>query len=51
MAMRDTWHRALVYFGLAEDPDYREDDVYEPDTVPHGQVGCYERRRPRARRR
>ena len=38
MALRDTWHRALVYFGLAEDPDYREHDVYEPDTAPHGQV-------------
>ncbi len=38
MALRDTWHRALVYFGLAEDPDYQEHDVYEPDTVPHGQV-------------
>jgi cell division inhibitor SepF len=37
MAVRDTWHRALVYFGLAEDPEYRyeEDDpeYYEPDTV------------------
>lgn len=22
MAFRDTWHRALVYFGLAEDQDY-----------------------------
>ena len=38
MALRDTWHRALVYFGLAEDPDYGEHDVYEPDTAPHGQV-------------
>jgi cell division inhibitor SepF len=38
MALRDTWHRALVYFGLAEDPDYQEHDVYEPDTAPHGQV-------------
>jgi cell division inhibitor SepF len=38
MALRDTWHRALVYFGLAEDPDYREHDLYEPDTAPHGQV-------------
>ena len=37
MALRDTWHRALVYFGLAEDPDYREHDIYEPDTVSHGQ--------------
>jgi cell division inhibitor SepF len=38
MALRDTWHRALVYFGLAEDPEYQEHDVYEPDTIPHGQV-------------
>jgi cell division inhibitor SepF len=34
MALRDTWHRALVYFGLAEDheygPDY--DEGYEPET-------------------
>ena len=37
MALRDTWHRALVYFGLAEDPDYHEPDVYEPDTVTHGE--------------
>jgi cell division inhibitor SepF len=36
MAVRDTWNRALVYFGLAEDHDYRyedEYDPYEPDTV------------------
>jgi cell division inhibitor SepF len=32
MAIRDTWHRALVYFGLAEDPDYIEPDPYEPAT-------------------
>jgi cell division inhibitor SepF len=32
MAFRDTWHRALVYFGLAEDPDYGEGDMYEPET-------------------
>ena len=38
MAVRDTWHRALVYFGLAEDPAYAEDDFYEPDTAPQGQV-------------
>ena len=25
MAFRDTWHRALVYFGLAEDDAYEED--------------------------
>jgi cell division inhibitor SepF len=34
MALRDTWHRALVYFGLAEDHDYGPDyeEGYEPDT-------------------
>ncbi|HEX3174022.1 MAG TPA: cell division protein SepF [Solirubrobacterales bacterium] len=32
MAFRDTWHRALVYFGLAEDPGYGDADVYEPET-------------------
>jgi cell division inhibitor SepF len=31
MAIRDTWHRALVYFGLAE--DYEEGpEMYEPET-------------------
>jgi cell division inhibitor SepF len=25
MAFRDTWHRTLVYFGLAEDETYEED--------------------------
>ncbi len=27
MGLRDTWHRALVYFGLAEEPEY---DYEEP---------------------
>ena len=33
MAFRDTWHRALVYFGLAEDEAYEEEyDAYgEPE--------------------
>ena len=35
MALRDTWHRALVYFGLAEDPDYHEPGLYEPETGTH----------------
>jgi cell division inhibitor SepF len=39
MALRDTWHRALVYFGLAEDPDYHEPDLYEPETGVHGAHG------------
>jgi cell division inhibitor SepF len=36
MAFRDTWHRALVYFGLAEDDAYEEDlDTYsEPEPDP-----------------
>ncbi len=33
MAIRDTWHRAAVYFGLAEDHDYGpEYDDYDPET-------------------
>lgn len=35
MAFKDSWHRALVYFGLAEDREpHPEDDVYEhePET-------------------
>jgi len=47
MALRDTWHRSLVYFGLAEDPDYHEPDLYEPETGTHQSVG-YERAAPRA---
>ena len=32
MAFRDSWHRALVYFGLAEDRDvYEELDPVEPE--------------------
>ena len=32
MAFRDSWHRALVYFGLAEDRDpYEEEEDYEPE--------------------
>jgi cell division inhibitor SepF len=43
MAFRDTWHRALVYFGLADDPDYVE-DAYEPET---GQADIYDSPAPR----
>ena len=32
MALRDTWHKALVYFGLAEDNDYGPE--YEEEYVP-----------------
>lgn len=33
MAFRDTWHRTLVYFGLAEDDAYDDDD-YEDEPYP-----------------
>src|ERR1700742_1539946 len=50
MALRDTWHRALVYFGLAEDhdygPEYEED--FEPET---GTEEVFESRRERERDR
>jgi cell division inhibitor SepF len=48
MAFRDTWHRALVYFGLAEDEAYEDDlDSYsEPEVDP---AGSY-RERPNVRR-
>jgi cell division inhibitor SepF len=45
MAIRDTWHRALVYFGLAEDHDYGpEYDEYEPET---GSEEAFDSRRDR----
>ena len=32
MALRDSWHRALVYFGLAEERDpYEDEQSYEPE--------------------
>ena len=51
MAVRDTWHRALVYFGLAEDPEYRyedEYDPYDPDTISDDAVAEPASRRSRA---
>jgi len=48
MALRDTWHRALVYFGLAEDHDYHEPDLYEPETGTHATTGYDSRPAPRA---
>ena len=52
MAVRDTWNRALVYFGLAEDPEYRyeeDDDPYgEPDTIDESIAPPPSRRRARS---
>jgi cell division inhibitor SepF len=46
MAFRDSWHRALVYFGLAE--EYHDDD-YEED--PHEEeIADRYRERPNVRR-
>jgi cell division inhibitor SepF len=46
MALRDTWHKALVYFGLAEDHDYGPayEDEFEPET---GSEEVFETRRER----
>src|ERR1700761_2739575 len=48
MAFRDTWHRALVYFGLAEDEVYDED--YDPYSEPEVQMQDTYRDRPTVRR-
>jgi cell division inhibitor SepF len=49
MAFRDTWHRALVYFGLAEDEAY-EDDVEPYQAPPGGEAQETYRERPNVRR-
>ena len=51
MAFRDTWHRALVYFGLAEDHEYYEDERGRPQAPePEEQIGERYRERPNVRR-
>ena len=54
MAFSDTWHRALVYFGLAEERDVAyEDDAYEDpvrEPQPEPQDRYRERERPNLRR-
>jgi cell division inhibitor SepF len=49
MAFRDTWHRTLVYFGLAEDEAYDED--YESYSEPEVQMQDTYRERPTGVRR
>ncbi|MBX5468510.1 MAG: cell division protein SepF [Thermoleophilaceae bacterium] len=46
MALRDSWHRALVYFGLAEEDDGYVEDEVEPE---HELEDRY-RERPNVRR-
>ena len=50
MALKDTWHRALVYFGLAEEEDPRYESVAEPDTEPEAELEGRYRDRPNVRR-
>ncbi len=47
MALRDSWHRTLVYFGLAEEDDHHDYDDYEDDYVEEDE---YENRRSRRSR-
>jgi cell division inhibitor SepF len=49
MAFRDTWHRALVYFGLAEDDQYADEDVVE-DVEPEAELEERYRDRSQVRR-
>ena len=49
MALRDTWHKALVYFGLAEEEErYREEPGPEPE--PEAEIEGRYRDRPNVRR-
>jgi cell division inhibitor SepF len=48
MALRDTWHRTLVYFGLAEEEDPRYEPVREPE--PEAELEDRYRERPNVRR-
>jgi cell division inhibitor SepF len=48
MALRDTWHRTLVYFGLAEEEDPRYEAVAEPE--PEAELEDRYRERPNVRR-
>ena len=48
MALRDTWHRTLVYFGLAEEEDPRFDAYDEPE--PEAELEDRYRERPNVRR-
>ncbi len=47
MAFRDSWHRALVYFGLAEEyhEGYEDDEPQDADLEDHYRL-CAERTPP-----
>ena len=54
MALRDTWHRTLMYFGLADEDDYEEAvepyhiEVRHPDDFLLDQLDLYEEATRRA---
>jgi cell division inhibitor SepF len=48
MAFRDSWHRALVYFGLAE--EYHDDGYDDHDAPPEAELEEHYRERPNVRR-
>jgi cell division inhibitor SepF len=54
MALRDSWHRALVYFGLAEEhehgPEYEEDFGPDEDEIEARRESSQVRRLPTSRR-
>jgi cell division inhibitor SepF len=47
MALRDSWHRALVYFGLAEEYHH---EGYEDEGPPEAELEDHYRQRPNVRR-
>ncbi len=50
MAFKDTWHRALVYFGLAEERGYGYDEPDVPLPEPEAELEDRYRERPNVRR-
>jgi cell division inhibitor SepF len=48
MAFRDSWHSALVYFGLAE--EYHDDHQYAEEHTPEAEIEDRYRERPNVRR-
>ncbi len=50
MALSDTWHRALVYFGLAEENEPRYEAVPDREPEPEAELEDRYRDRPNVRR-
>ena len=50
MAISDTWHRTLVYFGLAEEGERRYEAVPDDEPEPEAQLEDRYRERPNVRR-